>query len=132
MKQTRKNHLPSFVYLATVKIMNRDQITDRRKMKEFSRLLTETVGMKPNGKAQIDALPCGIEGIHSFSVNQPLITSIQSIDTWPEKLDNGAIKVLIHSCVKFDKRLASATIKYFFKGSVIVKQRFFDDSYTEV
>ncbi len=121
-----KKVLPSYLCLVTIRSPNRNLITNPDVLKRFSDRLIDSINMRPVGMPRVDSLPCGIPGIKSYSINQPLIESILSIDTWPELGHNGYFVILLHSCSKFDIQSIVKTIDCIFPGSEVIKLTYVD------
>jgi len=132
-KENRGNRftLPSFIYAATVIVTNRKPLTDTEYLKRFARTMINVIGMEKEGDAVVTTLPSEIFGVESYSLNQPLKTSIQSIDTWPEKFKEGAFVMIIHSCKEFSLEKIGEVIREFFPKSRTVIASFIDRTYRE-
>ncbi|MDD5043392.1 MAG: S-adenosylmethionine decarboxylase [Patescibacteria group bacterium] len=116
--------VPSFVYLATVQVCDVGQIINKDNLRKFVDKLCEAIEMrKMRQNPIVDELPSEIFGVKSYSVSQPLMTSILSLDTWPEE---DSFVLLIHSCKEFDPQIVANTITEFFKGAKIFKESFID------
>jgi hypothetical protein len=113
-----------------VQIADRREITDVKNLKRFSSILVNAIGMEPTRKPCVDLLPCPeFADISSISVNQPIKTSVTVSDAWPEKLAEGALIILVHSCKKYKKKDVERTaLKFFKKGAKIVQSKFHNDS----
>ncbi len=80
-------------------------------------ILCEAAGMKKMGDARIDRIDSPLPNIPSRSLNQPLITSILSMDEWVEY---DTLVVLLHSCQMFHIwRVAQAISKNLPKAQII-------------
>ena len=62
------------------------------------KMFVEAIRMKALGPMRIDTLSCPVPGGLAISANQPLETSIASLDTWTEF---NTIVFLVHSCQDF-------------------------------
>lgn len=131
MMEKDKYTVPSYICTVTVSVADRSEITDVKNLKRFSKYLINAIGMEPVGKPRVDILPClELPGVNSISVNQPIKTSVLVCDAWPEKLDHGALVIVIHSCVNFAKKDVEKTIANYFKQGVkVVNSRHFDRTF---
>ena len=120
--------LSSYIYAVTVKVRDLRQISVGMVLHGFIAFLCKQIRMKPMGNGSIDTLPSKMRGFFSFSVNQPIKTSIISLDTWPE---HSSFVLLVHSCRRFDPKKVDDAVKLRFRGARILKRTFTDHSLYE-
>lgn len=131
-----KNRIQSYICHIVIKMgphakkNAKNKVSERircpNELKKFRDSLTHAIQMEKIGKGVLDILRSPKKGIKAFALNQPLITSITSIDTWPEKGPHGALVIMIHSCKKFSVKKAKSAIIDFFPESTILQAKFFD------
>lgn len=132
-KMERENEpdvLPVYLYFAVVILRRPEPLFDAHYLRRFSAQVTLAAGMKECGELKIEPLPSKINGKPSvsFALAQQLKTSVQAIDTWPEKFTSGGLTVLLHSCQKFNSKKIDETITEFFPKAKIVPV--IDDEFT--
>lgn len=119
MKKRFSGGFPSLGYFVTV-LTQRSNLVNVETLRSFVGALCREIGMKEMGSVMVGELPSEIFGTKAFSVNQPLMTSIISLDTWPE---SDGFVLLIHSCQPFSPRAVDRFIESFFGGQAEILKR---------
>ncbi len=120
---------PSLVAVLTYRLSY--QSLTKENLAKMTDSVREAIGMRALGKMTIDELPSEIAGFNAFSVNQPLMTSIMSTDSWPEtKAGNvvGGFVILVHSCQRFKWQDVDKGVKDIFPSAELLHKNFKDNT----
>lgn len=120
---------PSLVAVLTYRLPH--QLLTKENLSQMTDSVRVAVNMKPLGSMTIDELPSQIAGVGAFSVNQPLMTSIMSTDSWPEiKVGNvvGGFVILVHSCQRFKWQDVHKGVKEIFPSADLLRKNFQDNT----
>ncbi len=124
-----KGDFPSLVMVATYRV-HHEKLT-RSGLATLTDKVREAIGMKALSPMIIDSLSVPDFGTDALSVNQPLMTSIMSLDSWPEiKVSGvtGGFVILIHSCKRFHWRDVHQAIKAHFPEAELLRKDFRDNT----
>ncbi len=122
-----KRDFPSLVLVATYRV--RHGLLSRADLSALTNKVREAIGMKALSPMIVDSLPSPIFGVDALSVNQPLMTSIMSLDSWPEVEVagvTGGFVILVHSCQKYRWQDVHRAIKEMFPEADLLQKRFKD------
>lgn len=124
-----KRDLLSLVFIGIYRVPYKQLSVD--KMSLLTEKVREAIGMKALSPMIVDFLPSQIFGTNAISVNQPLMTSIMSLDSWPEikvGKTTGAFIILIHSCQKFKWQDVNQSVREFFPEANLLQKSFKDNT----
>jgi hypothetical protein len=122
-----KRDFPSLVLVATYRV--RHSLLTRENLSSLTDKVREAIDMKALSPMIVDSLPSPIFGVDSWSVNQPLMTSIMSMDSWPEikvAQVTGGFVILVHSCQKYRWQDVHRAVKEMFPEADLLRKSFKD------
>lgn len=129
MKSFLRGDFPSLVLVATYRAKH--SLLSRDGLSALTDKVREAVGMKALSPMIVDSLPSPIFGVNSWSVNQPLMTSIMSLDSWPEVEVagvTGGFVILVHSCQRFRWQDVHRAVKAHFPEADLLRKDFRDNT----
>jgi hypothetical protein len=124
-----KRELPSLVLIATYRV--RYELLSADNLSRLTEKVREAINMKALSPMIVDFLPSPIFGTNAVSVNQPLMTSIMSLDSWPEieiGKTTGAFMILVHSCQSFKWQEVHQAVTEFFPEANLLQKNFSDNT----
>lgn len=95
----------SYVCQCVFNVQDRELLGNSDIIAKVVEKFVQAINMQVLGGVRVDTLDSPIPGIPSVSVNQPLMTSIMSADTWTEF---DTLVLLVHSCQDFRDLCPSA------------------------
>lgn len=117
---------PAFVGFFVFQMINEEERITEDLLEKLTIAIYEAAGLQPLGEMVTRKLDSPIEGYPAYCTVQPLMTSVISLDAWPE---HSRIVCILHSCKFFTTKSITYAVRGNFPKLKLKKKRFVNFSY---